>query len=201
MLWLKNGSGLSNHPLNEHGTPMNDLEELIERTRWMQEQVKVLQQTIERLQCDHHPGRNTPEEQITDADGRAALAGAPIQTGNVASGSADASFSEAANKEDQERRALPRRRGHPVAVLIARSDVPGSPSHGWVVDRSPEGLCVVSEEAIPVSSWIRVRSTDHPRGSEWFEVEVRNCRPERNVWILGCQFRSALSWSELRQLS
>jgi hypothetical protein len=178
---------------------MNDLEELIERTRWMQEQVKVLQQTIERLQGDLRPGRTTPEEEDGQADGP--IAGAPIQTHNDASGYADASVSGAASEEDQERRALPRRRGHPVAVLIARSDIPCPPSHGWVVDRSPEGFCLVAEEAIPVSSWIRVRSTDHPRDSEWFEVEVRNCRPERNVWILGCQFRSALSWSELRQLS
>ena len=119
---------------------MNDLEELIERTRWMQEQVKVLQQTIERLQGDRHPGRNTPEEETTDADGRAEgpLAGALVQTRNDAPGSADTSFFGAASEEDPERRALPRRRGHPVAVLIARSDVPCSPSHGWVVDRSPE---------------------------------------------------------------
>jgi hypothetical protein len=194
---------LSTHPYNEHGTPMNDLEELIERTRWMQEQVKVLQQTIERLQGDLRPAQNTPKEEIAEAGRRAEGpgAGAPIKTGNDVSGSEDVSFSEAAGEEDQERRALPRRRGHPVAVLIARSDVIGSPSHGWVVDRSPEGLCVVAEEEIPALTWIRVRSTDHPRGSEWFEVEVRNCRPERNVWILGCQFRSTLSWSELRQLS
>jgi hypothetical protein len=205
MLRLKNGSGLSlsNHSYNQHGTPMNDLEELIERTKWMQEQVKVLQQTIERLQGDLGPKKNGPETEITGADKRAEdpRAGASIQTHNDASGSLDTSFSGVASEEDQERRALPRRRGHPVAVLIARSDIPCPPSHGWVVDRSPEGFCLVSEEAIPVSSWIRVRSTDHPRGSEWFEVEVRNCRPERNVWILGCQFRSALSWSELRQLS
>jgi hypothetical protein len=166
---------------------MNELEELIERTRWMQEQVKVLQQTIERLQGESRLAKNSPEEEITEAPGRADGPAAPSAV--------------ACEEEDQERRALPRRRGHPVAVLIARSDVPCPPSHGWVVDRSPEGFCLVAEEAIPVSSWIRVRSTDHPRGSEWFEVEVRNCRPERNVWILGCQFRSALSWSELRQLS
>jgi hypothetical protein len=180
---------------------MNDLEELIERTRWMQEQVKVLQQTIERLQADAGPKANTAKPEISGAAADGPLAGARVRAFNNSSGYADTTCSELDSQEDQERRALPRRRGHPVAVLIARSDVPGSPSHGWVVDRSPEGLCVVSEEAIPASSWIRVRSTDHPRGSEWFEVEVRNCRPERNVWILGCQFRSVLSWSELRQLS
>jgi hypothetical protein len=179
---------------------MNDLQQLLEQTRWMQEQVKALQQTIERLQGDLGRQANIPKSEIAETDSRTngAFAGASGQTKN-ASGF-DTTSSETDSEEDQERRALPRRRGHPVAVLIVRSDVSGLPSHGWVVDRSPEGLCVVSDEPIPVSSWIRVRSTDHPRGSE-FEVEVRNCRPERNVWILGCQFRSALSWSELRQLS
>src|SRR6202023_995109 len=74
--------------------------------------------------------------------------------------------------QDEERRALPRRRGNPVGVLICPSDVPGSPFHGWVVDRSPEGLCIVAEEAVPIAVWLRVRPTDHPAGTDWFEGEV-----------------------------
>ena len=188
----------------EHELPMKDLEELIERTKWMQTQVMALQEAMERLRQGivSSPAKSLGGS-LREAERPATMSGPGVASGTSKESNctADVLSSGLACEEDEDRRALPRRRGHPVAVLIARSDLPGSPSHGWVVDRSPEGLCVVAEEAIPLFTWIRVRSTDHPGGSEWFEVEVRNCRPERNVCILGCQFRSALSWSELRQLS
>ena len=182
---------------------MKDLEELIERTKWMQMQVMSLQEAMERLRQGIASPVNAPGGSLREAERPATGPGPGVasRTSEESNCAAEVSSSGLACEEDQDRRALPRRRGHPVAVLIARSDLPGSPSHGWVVDRSPEGLCVVAEEAIPLCTWIRVRSTDHPGGSQWFEVEVRNCRPERNIYILGCQFRSALSWSELRQLS
>jgi PilZ domain len=183
--------------------PMKDLEELIERTKWMQMQVTALRQAIERVRQGIGSPANSPGTSLREAAWPATVSspGVAGQASKESNCTPEVSSPELACEEEEDRRALPRRRGHPVAVLIARSDLPGSPSHGWVVDRSPEGLCVVAEEAIPLFTWIRVRSTDHPGGSEWFEVEVRNCRPERNIYILGCQFRSALSWSELRQLS
>ena len=190
MLWLKS-EFCTGPALIKQATSMNELEELIERTKWVQEQVSALQQAFHQLQGG-----------LLTADPGTADQTAPAPNpGGQAAGTIEADEHANPGDDDQERRALPRRRGHPVAVLICTRGAHDSASQGWVVDRSPEGLCLVTEKPFVVSTWIRVRSTDHPRGSQWFEVEVRNCRPERNIWIVGCQFRAALSWSELRELT
>jgi len=182
---------------------MNQLEELRARARWLQEQLTSLQQEIDRLEAAGcHGAGGVGETRTADIGSSGQSKATPATCALEKEMSSDSALRLLSHADaEQERRALPRRRGNPVAVLVSRADVPGSPFNAWVIDRSPEGLCLVAEEDIPRGTWLRLRVTNLSAGAGWFEVEVRNSRPERNVWILGCQFRSALSWGELRQLS
>jgi hypothetical protein len=101
-----------------------------------------------------------------------------------------------AGASSADRRSVPRRRGHPVAIEIAAPGNPGL-THGWVVDRSPEGLCLVAEHETAVGSVLRIRPEDGD--AAWFEIQVRNCRFERSIWVLGCHFLVPLSWKDLRR--
>ena len=87
------------------------------------------------------------------------------------------------------RRVWPRREGNPTPVLIAQPDggpewVPGA----WVVNRSQGGLRLKSERPFNPGQMLRVLSRHAPNDILWAEVQVRNCRPGRDGFELGCQF-------------
>jgi hypothetical protein len=169
---------------------MHDLQALIERTQSLQEQVDALRQSAERLQAELRGQADALAKYLPPAS---ASAPAQAKVTGVAAG--------AHHADESERRTTPRRRGNPVAALVAQPGAALPAQHGWVVDRSPDGVSLILHQETAVGTRFRVRP-DHPLvGSNWFEVEVRNCRPERNIWILGCQFTRKLSWSELRLFS
>ena len=89
-----------------------------------------------------------------------------------------------------ERRTVPRRYGDPVEVRLCSyeySDLTCGPT-GWVRDRCPNGLALTVGKPLEIGSWVRARPTFVPEDAAWVDVMVRNCRPQGNRWILGCQF-------------
>jgi hypothetical protein len=89
-----------------------------------------------------------------------------------------------------ERRKAPRRRGNPVAVLLADEDAEGEPIEGYVVDRSIGGLGVELEDSVTVELGmvIAVRPRRDVGCPSWTRVVVRNYEKLGSNRRLGCQF-------------
>src|SRR5438128_1759268 len=91
-----------------------------------------------------------------------------------------------------ERRTNPRRQGNLVSVTITctaspAASAPGASSvHGWVLNRSGGGLCLLVDEEIAPGTVLTVTPHLGPATFEWIQVEVKSCRPERQSWLLGC---------------
>jgi hypothetical protein len=96
----------------------------------------------------------------------------------------------------QERRATPRRRGNSVEVFLADSP-DKSPVHGWVVDRSVGGLCLLVDKPVPEGAVLQVRPRTAPEATPWTAVEIRSCRAENGEWEVGCQFVKSPQWNVL----
>jgi hypothetical protein len=96
-----------------------------------------------------------------------------------------------------ERRSASRRGGHAVTVEMNDPDEKQSQQHGWVVDRSIGGLCLMVPSAVPVGSIWKVRPSEAPRTTPPVRVEVKTCIPEGHEWKLGCQFERVPSYAVL----
>ncbi len=103
-----------------------------------------------------------------------------------------------AGSAGKERRATPRREGNLVSVTITGGKGDDSAMDGWVLNRSGGGLCLLVDEEVSPGSALTVTPNLGPSTFEWIRVEVKSCRPERNSWLLGCQFLEKLSWDDLR---
>jgi hypothetical protein len=98
----------------------------------------------------------------------------------------------------KERRATPRRQGNLVSVTLTGGKSDDPTADGWVMNRSGGGLCLLVDEEISPGTVLTVTPNLGPTTFEWIQVEVKSCRPERNSWLLGCQFLEKLSWDDLR---
>lgn len=120
-----------------------------------------------------------------------------------AHGPAPATQAQPANGDNpptaaHDRRTMPRRKGNPVSVLMSGL-APNSPGfQGIVVDRSPDGLCLIVEHEVEVGTRLLVRPAHNLISSDWFPVEIRSCRSELKIWVVGCRFLHRLTWSNLR---
>jgi hypothetical protein len=170
---------------------VNTLQDLIQRTEWLQHQVHEQQQTLDRLSSELTRHREALYAHLGEPQHPAAITCCNADEPEpITSTDQDAS--------DADRRSLPRRRGNPIPVVIRRSATDPDHFSGWVIDRSPEGLCILAEKEVNVGGVLSIRPTHHAEAPRWFSVRVRNCRLERSAWILGCQFVQELSWDELR---
>jgi hypothetical protein len=169
---------------------MTTLQELIQRTESLQHRAEDLQRALDQL----------AGELTRHREALAARLGTSNHLAVVVAPAAEDVEPEptAAQDADAERRSLPRRRGNPIPVVIRRSVADAEHVPGWVIDRSPEGLCVLADQEVNVGALVSVRPTHHAEGLQWFPARVCNCRLERSAWILGCQFIEELSWDELR---
>ena len=181
---------------------MHELESLIQQTEGLRDQVETMQQMLQQLagQVRAHQDtlrvkliQVTPEEE-DDIHQAPTLLLSELRAPDPETG-------PGGTAGDQNRRHIPRRKGHPVPVLISQPQTRAEPVQGWVIDRSPEGLCVVADEEVSVGAVLNIRPVHHFAQLNWYPVEVRNCRPERAIWILGCQFTQKLSWNDLRLFS
>jgi hypothetical protein len=96
----------------------------------------------------------------------------------------------------RERRSAPRRRGNSVEVYISEKPE-AAHIHGWVVDRSVGGLCVLVEKSLAEGALVNIRPRSAPEGVPWTPIEVRSCRPEQGEWELGCRFVKTPQWNVL----
>lgn len=95
----------------------------------------------------------------------------------------------------RERRLLWRRQGNPVPVILRALDGSADLCHGWVVDRSPDGIGVMADHAL--APGIRVHLQPFLGSPRWFDADIKQCRPDGTLWLLGCQFVRPLSSDEL----
>jgi hypothetical protein len=86
------------------------------------------------------------------------------------------------------RRVWPRREGNPTPVLIAQPDGPEWLPGACVVNRSQGGIRLKCQRQFNTGQQLRVLSRHAPNNILWADVEVRNCRPGRDGFELGCQF-------------
>jgi hypothetical protein len=87
-----------------------------------------------------------------------------------------------------EQRALYRRVGNPVQVLVAGADAQRRPLNAWVIDRSRRGLRLAVEEELVVGKVYTVRPLNAPPATPWMAVEVRNAAALDRHWEAGCRF-------------
>jgi hypothetical protein len=100
-----------------------------------------------------------------------------------------------------DRRSSPRLKGRPVSVLVASTVVAPDPFPGWVLDRSSGGFCLQVDEPVPVHTIVSIRRTDAQPIARWVRLEVRNSRPVRSSWHIGCQFVQKLLWQQIREFA
>lgn len=112
----------------------------------------------------------------------------PPTLGSGPMGTASASALGLRQPPPPERRSSLRRRGNPVAVLVANAQAASKPWDGWVLDRSSGGLRLAVPRAIAVGTLLKVRTTHDPDCAPWVQLCVKRCRQRDDVWVLGCQF-------------
>jgi hypothetical protein len=98
----------------------------------------------------------------------------------------------------EEQRHSPRPWGPPVEVKVSNSPLSGKPWPGWVVNRSLNGVCWSSAEAIPVGTVLSIRATVAPENIPWTRVEVKHCKFKVNRWLIGGQFLETVPIEVLR---
>lgn len=107
-------------------------------------------------------------------------------------------MSSATSKQSQpDRRAAPRRKAGCRVEVFLTDESKGPPLLGWVVDRSIGGLCLNVEEPLTEGTILNIRPRQAPQTAPWQAIEIRSCRPEGNVWQVGCRFLKAPQWNDL----
>ena len=96
-----------------------------------------------------------------------------------------------------EKRAALRRKGAFVEVLVTDEAQQQHPWSAWVVDRSLGGLCLSVEREVEPGTVLRVRPRNAASMAPWVEVEVKSCKTEEGVLLLGCAFRKTPPYSVL----
>jgi hypothetical protein len=91
--------------------------------------------------------------------------------------------------------------GKPVSVLISDGTISEEPLSGWVIDRPAGGLKILVDDEIKVGSVIGVRPAREDPHSQWINVSVKSVRPERQSWVLTCQFVQRPPWQTLALLN
>jgi hypothetical protein len=91
--------------------------------------------------------------------------------------------------------------GKPVSVLISDGSISAEPLSGWVIDRPSGGLKILIDDEIQIGTVINVRpSREHPE-AEWISVSVKQVTPERQSFIMSCQFVGRPAWKALALLN
>jgi hypothetical protein len=163
---------------------MDKTEQLKRKTKDLLHQIDTLQAAIKQL---HAELREHREEIALLRKKPPTKESAPLKK---------APAEEPAPAPAKERRASPRRKGNPVSVQIHHGDLEYT-IEGWVLDRSPGGLRLLVDECIAPGTLLNVRPAKDEH-LPWVEVKVRNSRPERKSWNIGCEFVEKITWEKLR---
>jgi hypothetical protein len=86
-----------------------------------------------------------------------------------------------------ERRVAARRRGNCVEVLV--TEHPDEPAvHGWVLDRSLGGVCILVEHPLEKRLPMLIRPRNCPTSTPWTSVDILSCRADQEGWKVHCRF-------------
>lgn len=99
-----------------------------------------------------------------------------------------------------EQRRSYRRTGNPVQVFFTPQGTCQEPKQGWVYDRSMGGLGLVIPYEVAPGTVLQIMPVNAPSVTPWIDVEVRSCRPAKDVkegWEVGCQFVKTPQWGVL----
>ena len=97
----------------------------------------------------------------------------------------------ATTEAPKNQRAVTRRHGNPVQVLVAAPEAKKSPSTGSVLDRSMGGMRLALYEEIMVGTVLAVRPTEADDMVPWVDIEVRSCKLSKDMpgqFEVGCQY-------------
>jgi hypothetical protein len=90
------------------------------------------------------------------------------------------------NEGPSERRSAFRRGGSQVAVLLNIQEPTPRQHSGWVVDRCPNGLGIMTDDTIPAGTVVKVRTTKSVGIT--VEMVVRQSREDHRCCFVGCEF-------------
>jgi hypothetical protein len=90
------------------------------------------------------------------------------------------------NDGPSEKRSGFRRGGSQVAVVLSVQEPKPEQHSGWVVDRCPGGLGIVTDEPIPAGTVVKVRTTKSVGIT--VEMVVRQSRQDNRCCFVGCEF-------------
>jgi hypothetical protein len=110
---------------------------------------------------------------------------------------AEAAYDPFVEGSASEQRMAHRRTGNPVEVWVRLPPDELSQQHGYVLDRSVGGLCLLLENSFPNDTVLHVRPANAPPITPWVAVTVRSSRQTREGWQLGCQFIRTPPWAIL----
>lgn len=170
---------------------MTDWQEFLERTKQLQGRCETLESEMNLLRAD----LDALSQQAVRAVAEGGRTDEPLTVSAPAPEKKPAEEPPAPPAADaSHRRSVSRRKGNPVALLLDCPEVSPAHFHGLVDDRSPEGVRLLTDREVPAGTHLKVQPVFV--SARWFPVEVRYCRPEGNLWALGCKFTDNLSWEE-----
>jgi hypothetical protein len=174
---------------------LEPLEDLIGQTKWLLHQVEAVGQTLEQLQEQLNLRGEELRARLTElrleGDRQPAEHVITVKVEGISKN--DGKVPQPSGNGRAERRSAPRRRGNAVAVRLDEPAV-----QGWVLDRSPEGFCLLTDVEVPAGATVRACPADQRSSPRWFGVEVRSCRRKGKNWVVGFQFTQPLTWDEQR---
>jgi hypothetical protein len=94
-----------------------------------------------------------------------------------------------------ERRNYPRRRGGDIKIRVTDYGAKEQPIEGFILDRSPGGLCMWLPRPVPAGTILSVRTSTAPDVVPWVHVEVIYCHRHDGYYVAGCQFTHVVPWS------
>src|SRR6516162_2209087 len=136
---------------------MNAIPEFIEQTACLRSQVEQLRKMVEALQAGLISFRKNLEPDVENRNLEQHGAEPPELSCPPEPTATKSIQCKTKAKSGRERRSAPRRRGNPVPILMSLPENASETSHGWVIDRSPEGLSVVAFASLPVGMVMNVR--------------------------------------------
>ena len=88
------------------------------------------------------------------------------------------------------RRSISRRRSAaPLVVFVPGATAAGARLvAGWVLRRSPDGLCLTIGSSVDVGVVLRLRHRNASRSTAWTLVEAQKCELRGGCWELDCRF-------------
>jgi hypothetical protein len=87
----------------------------------------------------------------------------------------------------REKRAHPRYETQPLKLRLTVANS-GDELDGLVINQSLGGLCICVSQNMPKGTVLNLQGGEQPQNRIKLQVVIKNSRPHRGGWALGCQF-------------